>query len=153
MHWDAIGAVGEVAGAIAVVATLGYLATQIRQNTKMMKATIRQELSRGSQDGLIQFSEHARVLAKIDDANGPEWSDTEEAMEAELLTAAALRNWENYAWQYREGLLDSADWEGIVEDMRYRATRPYWVNQWQQTRMRYSSRLRETVDPIFGMDV
>ena len=26
MNWDAIGAVGEVGGAIAVVATLGYLA-------------------------------------------------------------------------------------------------------------------------------
>jgi len=34
MYWDAIGAIGEVLGAIAVVATLGYLAVQIRQNTE-----------------------------------------------------------------------------------------------------------------------
>ncbi len=31
MNWDAIGAVGEILGAIAVLATLGYLAIQIRQ--------------------------------------------------------------------------------------------------------------------------
>ena len=37
MNWEAIGAVGEVVGAIAVVATLVYLATQIRQNTKTVK--------------------------------------------------------------------------------------------------------------------
>lgn len=36
--WDALGAVGELVGAIAVVATLGYLAVQIRQNTNAVKA-------------------------------------------------------------------------------------------------------------------
>ena len=30
MNWEAIGAVGEVLGAIAVVITLGYLAVQVR---------------------------------------------------------------------------------------------------------------------------
>lgn len=30
MNWDAVGAVGEVVGAVAVVATLAYLATQVR---------------------------------------------------------------------------------------------------------------------------
>lgn len=30
MNWDAIGAVGEVLGAVAVIATLAYLAVQVR---------------------------------------------------------------------------------------------------------------------------
>ena len=34
MAWDAIGAIGEIIGAIAVVATLAYLARQVKtQNT------------------------------------------------------------------------------------------------------------------------
>ena len=33
MNWEAIGAVGEVVGAVAVLVTLLYLAMQIRQNT------------------------------------------------------------------------------------------------------------------------
>ena len=36
MNWEAIGAVGEVLGAVGVILTLGYLAVQIRQNTAMM---------------------------------------------------------------------------------------------------------------------
>ncbi len=36
MNWEAIGAIGEVVGAIGVIATLGYLAFQIRQNTKQL---------------------------------------------------------------------------------------------------------------------
>jgi hypothetical protein len=30
MNWDAIGAIGETVGAVAVIATLFYLAVQIR---------------------------------------------------------------------------------------------------------------------------
>jgi hypothetical protein len=33
LNWDAIGAIGEVLGAVAVVVTLIYLAVQLRQNT------------------------------------------------------------------------------------------------------------------------
>jgi hypothetical protein len=34
MNWEAIGAVGEVAGAAAVVATLAYLAVQVRNSSR-----------------------------------------------------------------------------------------------------------------------
>jgi hypothetical protein len=37
MHSDAVGAGAELLGAIATVATLAYLAVQIRQNTKMAR--------------------------------------------------------------------------------------------------------------------
>ena len=39
MNWEAIGATGEVVGAVAVFATLVYLAIQIRQNTASLKAS------------------------------------------------------------------------------------------------------------------
>ena len=38
MDWDAIGALGEIFGALAVVATLGYLAKQIRQSNLLAQA-------------------------------------------------------------------------------------------------------------------
>ncbi len=36
MNWEAIGAIGEIVGAAGVILTLGYLAFQIRQNTKQL---------------------------------------------------------------------------------------------------------------------
>ena len=36
MNWDAIGAIGEILGALGVVITLAYLSIQIRQNTKLL---------------------------------------------------------------------------------------------------------------------
>jgi len=38
VNWDAIGAIGEVVGAIAVVTTLIYLSTQVRQSNRMSQA-------------------------------------------------------------------------------------------------------------------
>jgi hypothetical protein len=38
MNWEAIGAVGEIVGALAVFLTLIYLAMQIRQNTLSVRA-------------------------------------------------------------------------------------------------------------------
>lgn len=39
MNWDAVGAIGEIIGALAVFVTLAYLAVQIRQNTKAVSAS------------------------------------------------------------------------------------------------------------------
>jgi hypothetical protein len=55
MNWDAIGAIGEVVGAAAVVLTLFYLAVQIRQST-------RREEFQGLQSAIELY------LTQIDDA-------------------------------------------------------------------------------------
>jgi len=40
MSWDAIAALAELAGALAVIATLVYLTVQLRQNSTLLKASI-----------------------------------------------------------------------------------------------------------------
>lgn len=52
MNWEAIGAVGEILGAIGVIATLGYLAVQIRQNT----ASNRQAAARSTVDSINRLN-------------------------------------------------------------------------------------------------
>ena len=37
MNWDALGAIGELVGALAVIVTLIYIAAQVRENTKSLK--------------------------------------------------------------------------------------------------------------------
>lgn len=43
MNWDAIGAVGEILGALAVFASLIYLALQIKQNTQSLRASAKHD--------------------------------------------------------------------------------------------------------------
>ncbi|MDA1076933.1 MAG: hypothetical protein O3A63_19620 [Proteobacteria bacterium] len=39
LNWDAVGAIAELVSGIGVIATLMYLALQIRQNTKSVRET------------------------------------------------------------------------------------------------------------------
>lgn len=39
MNWEEIGVIAEVVGAVAVVISLGYLAIQVRSNTRALKAS------------------------------------------------------------------------------------------------------------------
>ncbi|MEH6552431.1 MAG: hypothetical protein V7744_20845 [Pseudomonadales bacterium] len=44
MNWEVIGVISETVGAVAVVATLAYLAVQIRASNRAAKNTLTQEL-------------------------------------------------------------------------------------------------------------
>ena len=44
MNWDAIGAIAEVLGAVAVIVTLVYFALQIRQSNRLAEAESQREL-------------------------------------------------------------------------------------------------------------
>ena len=45
MNWDAIGAIGEIVGALAVVGSLAYLAAQIRLNSKLLESAAQNSIS------------------------------------------------------------------------------------------------------------
>jgi hypothetical protein len=52
MEWEAVGAIGEILGAVAVVATLGYLALQVRYTRNAWQRQNERELL----DGVTQSS-------------------------------------------------------------------------------------------------
>jgi len=86
MNWDAVGAIGEVVGAAAVVITLVYLAIQIRQNTKQIEentyavraAAIESSLSYTFNNRAAVFSDegtakvYEKGLESIDSLSGTE---------------------------------------------------------------------------------
>ena len=54
MNWEAIGAIGEITGAIAVVITLIYLASQVRHAKNAAADTNRLERSRGVREMFLE---------------------------------------------------------------------------------------------------
>lgn len=53
MNWEMVGAIGEVSGALAVLATLAYLAVQIRQSNKLTTTSIYES----AMDGYIRLNQ------------------------------------------------------------------------------------------------
>jgi hypothetical protein len=50
LDWEAVGAIGEIVGAVGVLATLIYLAAQIRDNTRSLQAASLQSVLDGPRD-------------------------------------------------------------------------------------------------------
>jgi len=64
VDWDALGAIGELVGALAVVATLGYLAIQLRFAAKMAQLGIaeqRRTLTQAVHDRLVENPDFAEI--------------------------------------------------------------------------------------------
>lgn len=127
MSWDAVGAFAELLAAVATVATLAYLAIQIRQGSATSRAQIRQLVL----DAQIQYLNSRasdpflrRATQKI---YAGEELDPEEkhGMLFHLLTH--LRLFENHFAQHRLGTLDPEDWraqrETLVRVLRFEAYR------------------------------
>ena len=74
MDWNAIGAVGEVAGAIAVLVTLVYLATQVRHSSQQTRLALSQARTEANR-ALISLGLEDKILEahiKADMAFAPE---------------------------------------------------------------------------------
>jgi hypothetical protein len=84
-----LGNYGEFIGAIAVVATLIYLATQIRQNNELLRSGSRQTLVSNDVTSLAANLEYADVFAKF--ASEQELS-AEEQLRLSFMFALDLRN-------------------------------------------------------------
>ncbi|MFT5208393.1 MAG: hypothetical protein ACI9CE_000107 [Flavobacterium sp.] len=50
MNWEALGAIGELVGAIVVVGTLIYLTIQLKENNKNLKVHTFNETFRGREE-------------------------------------------------------------------------------------------------------
>jgi len=65
MNWEAVGAIGEVFGALVVVGTLLYLALQIRQNSNLAKADYYNKAQMGFSSFRSMVNAHPQVFLKM----------------------------------------------------------------------------------------
>ena len=131
MNWDAIGAIAESLGAIGVIATLVYLAVQIRQNTRALENTQRLSMAQAYErraqmvhDNMVALrdSEHALpALVKFGESGSEHMTEIEKAR----VLMDQVAQWEridNVFKQRELGFLEDeffADFEGLVRSQVY----------------------------------
>ena len=136
-----LGALGELLGSIAVLATLVYLSVQIRQNTRSMDESKKLALAQTYQmrsDALQMMLVHAAdsehigpIISKLTSAGYPEDIDAlEHLSEVErqrfrLWQIAQETHWDNMFFQYQQGFIDE---EYYRDSFRKRVKRlaPTW---------------------------
>ncbi len=112
MNWEAIGAIGEILGAIAVLVTLVYLAAQIRQNSRFVKAATYHSTSRARNEfnfAVATTPELSALLARARDDNTS--FDAEERQRFNSLMWGLFNLFEDSLVQHENGLLTPESWE------------------------------------------
>ena len=111
MNWEAIGAVGEILGAIAVVLSLAYLAVQIKNQNKEARLSTMHDISVGFREALAKFATEDMSKISIQaNADFDELTD-DEAMRFVATFGGLFRAWEEAFIQHDEGRLDKRSWD------------------------------------------
>jgi hypothetical protein len=113
MNWDAIGAVSNIVGAIAVFGSLIYLAIQIRSQNKESRLNAMHDISVGFRDATSKFAtaDMAPILVKAN--KDYDALSEDEAMRLIILSGQFFRAWEEAFIQHQEGRLDARSWNAI----------------------------------------
>ena len=128
-----LGAIGEFVGAIAVVTTLIYLATQIRQNTRAMRAeTINAVTSNVQNEMATSLLNPAVATALAKSVSTPhDLTDTEIVhLRGRLISAMMSR--QNEYFLHQQGLLDDEIWESLNYAIRVNLGTPWSRRWWSQ---------------------
>lgn len=151
MNWEAIGAIGEIIGALAVLVTLIYLATQVKQsakqaqeNARATKALIRLHIGDSvlSINEKLLESEHlqnivikAQLGEPLTDKEGKGWT---------FYAVSLFRVNENAYRQYIDGYYSAEDWIlargvllALLDNQRFPTGAPITLAWWDRSKSLY----------------
>ncbi len=113
MNWEAIGSVGEAAGAIGVIVSLIYLAAQVRQNTRSVRGEMYESIVTAIVDLVEPLAQDAR-LALVFERALEDWESVTESDRSRLvyLLFSVFKLFENLHYQQTQGTLEPGLWAG-----------------------------------------
>jgi hypothetical protein len=133
MNWEAISAVSQLVGSLAVVISVLYLAVQLRSSTRVARVAAQDAAAAALRDVTKPFMENAEL--------GRVWRTGLENLEALSAEDQArffhaayqfMKALETIHYHYVYGLLDAQLWEGWRELLRHYVATPgihYYLTQ------------------------
>ena len=133
MNWDAVGAIGEIVGAIAVIVTIGYLALQMRRNTRSVRSAAAQQIL----EGLAEFNQFLSSDPLINDLWWRGLQDPASLTKDELrrlftLAASLIQRFELLFLNHRQGFVPREVWEAQSQNIERVCNTPgiqHWFSE------------------------
>jgi hypothetical protein len=93
LNWDAIGAIGEIVGAAAVVVTLIYLTIQLRQNTTAVEHAVHRGVFEDGQAWLFRLIENPEIVQLYRAGLRGDSLSAEDALRFRFLMQVLFNHW------------------------------------------------------------
>ena len=111
MNWEAISAVGQLVGAVAVLITLIYLAVQIKQNTAAVATATYESTMTGFNDINVVVASHPALASLLDrGCQSPDSLNAEEVVQFNFLLRCYANQWWKLFKLHERGSLPGAEW-------------------------------------------
>ena len=155
MTLETLSAIAQLVAALGVVASLFYLAVQIRQNTRSQRSIVVDSLTQ-SLINLLGPQASDPDLTRAFASATEDWYGAAEADRLRAVTVlfTLFKLFENAWFQKRQGTLDAQQWEGWDAYMRMYFHLPGVKTWWQLRRAAFAHGFRnyiETSRPIAEM--
>ena len=146
MNWDAIGAIAETLGAIAVFLSLIYLAIQTKNNTRALRSAAFHQVRGSFSDVSLAFAQDPAIGSLLFRAmeNDPELTK-EEIIRFGFVLTTLLRRGESAYFQSTDGSLQMEAWNGIKETITVAINNVYGEAWWKTTSGRFTSDYTEII--------
>ncbi len=148
MNWEIGGTVAEIVGAIAVVISLIYLASQIRSQTRVSRLAAQHEVSRAIQEASMLFA--TEDISVLFVRGNEDFDSMPEPERLRLIVAitALFRAWEGAFLEASKGNLEAANWEALSGDYSQLMGTAMFSRIWGMRRQNYHPEFQAYVDKL-----
>lgn len=117
MNWDAIAAIGEMLGALAVLVTLIYLALQIKQNTSAVATATYESTMTGFNDINVVVASNPELSSLIDrGCLNLDSLNSQETVQFNFLIRCYANQWWKLFKLYERGSLPEQEWSDFARE-------------------------------------
>jgi hypothetical protein len=149
MNWDAVSAISQLVGSIAVVLSVLYLGVQVHRSTRVARLATQDAAATALREVTKPFMENAEVeriwRIGLEDLNALSTEDRARFFHA---TYQFLKAFETIHFHYVYGLMDRQLWEGWRGLLRHYITAPGIAHYWKLRPEVFSERFRKFVDTL-----
>ena len=149
MSWDAVGAISETLGALGVIVTLFYLGVQIRQNSRLLRAST-------SSVTTAAITTTSSLITQDPEVAQIYWSGlTDRALLSEndrrrfdsLVSSSLFILAQEYAFLL-DGVLNERVWRARFEGLKWQLRQPGVQQWWQEWSMVFDPEFQRFVNGL-----
>ena len=152
MDWDAVGAMGELLGAGAVLASLIYLGVQIRGNSRSTRTATEVEAGKASAEWMRQWADDDELLEVWDRVAGRDALEPYDARRYLWMVCAYCILAQTVLDQYEQEMVSERCWENFERTVVGLVQPDFARIWWAERGGNFSSALYERIDSRLSDD-
>lgn len=144
LNWDAISAIAEALGVIAVIVTVFYVGIQIRHNSQAVQGATEQALMTQEMALYALLAEHASIY-RLGSENLEQLNEDDYVVFEQLVSATMSQLYSAFV-QFERGLIPKSVWDAYLGDWPGYEAQAGFLQVWSNLKHSWPAEFRQCLD-------